>query len=120
MSPIMRSCLGVPGNRCGKLIPASETRCAEHKYEHQRVRDLRRGTPAARGYDRAYRAARLRVLEAAGSICAYCGSPATTVDHQVPVSRGGTGDDDNLVACCSACNSARGGRMGGGGGGRTQ
>jgi 5-methylcytosine-specific restriction endonuclease McrA len=109
---IMRSCLGVESKRCGRLIPPSQTRCEQCQYEHQRLRDQRRGSSAQRGYDRQYRAARLRVLEAAGYVCAYCGREATTTDHVLPVSRGGTADDDNLVACCSTCNSARGARGG--------
>ncbi len=113
---IMRSCLGIDGRRCGRLIPGNQTRCPQCKYDHQRNRDLIRGTPASRGYDRAYRRLRLEVLEEAGYVCAYCGSYADTVDHRVPTSRGGTSDPDNLVAACRSCNSARGGRMGGGGG----
>jgi 5-methylcytosine-specific restriction endonuclease McrA len=114
----MRSCLGVPGNRCGKLIPASQIRCPEHKYQHQRNRDLIRGTPASRGYDREYRRTRLEVLDEAGGICHWCGHPgADTADHLLPTSRGGTSDRDNLVAAHRSCNSSRGGAMGRGQGG---
>jgi 5-methylcytosine-specific restriction endonuclease McrA len=45
-------------------------------------------------------------------ICAYCGSrPKTlTIDHVIPVSRGGKTDFDNCVACCPACNNQKGAR----------
>jgi 5-methylcytosine-specific restriction endonuclease McrA len=115
---IMRSCLGVGSRRCGRLIPANAIRCPECKYLQQRTRDLIRGTPASRGYDREYRRTRLEVLDESGGICHWCGRPgATTADHLVPTSRGGTSDRDNLVAAHRSCNSARGGAMGRGQGG---
>lgn len=36
--------------------------------------------------------------------CVYCGSPATEIDHIVPIARGGTGAWDNLAPICSTCN----------------
>jgi 5-methylcytosine-specific restriction endonuclease McrA len=44
--------------------------------------------------------------------CAYCGSSqkALTIDHVVPVSRGGKNDFDNCVACCRPCNCQKGNR----------
>lgn len=68
MSPVMRACLGLPGVRCGRLIPAGQTRCPEHKYLKQRLRDVERGTPASRGYDAAYRRLRLEVLDDAAGV----------------------------------------------------
>ena len=39
--------------------------------------------------------------------CAYCGGLATTIDHVVPLSRGGTNFEGNLVSACRRCNSAK-------------
>lgn len=39
--------------------------------------------------------------------CAYCGAHAATVDHIVPLSRGGQNSWTNTVACCSACNTKK-------------
>ena len=43
--------------------------------------------------------------------CRYCGIPLTkltvTLDHVIPVSKGGTNDMDNLVASCKPCNHAK-------------
>ncbi len=103
----MRPCIE---SGCPALTRA--TRCIEHERDYQRQRDLRRGTPSQRGYDWTYRSNRMQVLEAGGYQCAYCGAPASTVDHVLPLARGGTSDVDNLVPCCSRCNSSRGGRMG--------
>ncbi|MDU2239953.1 HNH endonuclease [Paenibacillus sp.] len=42
--------------------------------------------------------------------CLWCGAPATTVDHIVPSSKGGSDLPHNLIASCSECNSKRGNR----------
>lgn len=54
-----------------------------------------------------YQANRLRVLKRDDYCCYYCGSPANTVDHLVPLSKGGTHEEHNLVACCTRCNSSK-------------
>jgi len=36
--------------------------------------------------------------------CVYCGGTATSVDHVVPRSRGGSHAWDNVVAACGRCN----------------
>ncbi|MFC5988152.1 HNH endonuclease [Marinicrinis lubricantis] len=40
----------------------------------------------------------------------WCGNPATTVDHMIPSSKGGSDLPQNLLASCSECNSRRGNR----------
>lgn len=42
--------------------------------------------------------------------CAYCGGVATTRDHIVPVSRGGSNIPTNVVPACLSCNSRKGNR----------
>lgn len=44
--------------------------------------------------------------------CIYCGSRtgAMTIDHVIPLSRGGKTDFDNCVACCAPCNRRKGDR----------
>jgi hypothetical protein len=39
--------------------------------------------------------------------CAYCLEPATTWDHIVPVSRGGTSQHGNILPACNHCNSSK-------------
>jgi 5-methylcytosine-specific restriction enzyme A len=43
--------------------------------------------------------------------CAYCGRPtpprALTMDHRIPLVRGGRSTRGNLVPACKACNSAK-------------
>lgn len=47
----------------------------------------------------------LRILHS--DICSFCGKPAGTIDHIVPVAKGGTNDWDNLTAACPSCNSRK-------------
>ena len=42
--------------------------------------------------------------------CLWCGRHATTVDHIVPSSKGGSDLTQNLLASCSECNTRRGNR----------
>lgn len=43
--------------------------------------------------------------------CHYCGRPASpkelTMDHVVPISRGGKSSKANVVPCCKECNNAK-------------
>src|SRR5690606_35566180 len=94
-----RTCLD-----CGAITTAS--RCSECASARQRARDRERGSSARRGYGSAYRRARARLL-AGSPPCYWCGAPATTADHLVPLARGGTSDANNLVPSCEKCNFAR-------------
>ena len=42
--------------------------------------------------------------------CAYCGQPADTLDHILPLVRGGTNYEGNLVPACRSCNSSKSAR----------
>jgi hypothetical protein len=57
--------------------------------------------------------ARLRevVFDRDGTECRYCGDEANTVDHVVPLSRGGTNDLSNLTPACKPCNSSKRDRL---------
>jgi 5-methylcytosine-specific restriction endonuclease McrA len=59
---------------------------------------------------RAVPVTRRGVLRRDGFRCAYCGGPASTVDHVLPRSRGGPDSWENLVACCVRCNNSKGDR----------
>jgi 5-methylcytosine-specific restriction endonuclease McrA len=60
------------------------------------------------------------VVEAHGSECYYCHVPTLidppagkchlerTLDHVIPLSRGGPDDVSNVVCCCRSCNSRKG------------
>ena len=42
--------------------------------------------------------------------CAYCGRPGHTLDHLVPISRGGTSTWLNTVTACGSCNGRKANR----------
>lgn len=54
---------------------------------------------------------RKAVLKKTGGICAFCGKKLTTktmtVDHIIPISRGGTNDLDNLTPLCEEHNKQK-------------
>lgn len=43
-----------------------------------------------------------------GGVCLRCGSEAVTVDHVVPLSRGGKNTISNIQALCLRCNASKG------------
>lgn len=75
-----------------------------------------KGQRAGRRSDREHRAAGLNGRQrrrlrqrwvAQGVGCAFCGGAAETVDHVIPLSRGGSNFEGNLLPACRRCNSAR-------------
>jgi 5-methylcytosine-specific restriction protein A len=110
----VRLCLGLPDEPpCGRFVDVREgSRCPAHAAEFERRRDRARGSPEARGYDWDWRKLRLRVLDRDGWLCQVrlpvCTVDATTVDHVVPLARGGARlDPANCRAACGPCNSSR-------------
>lgn len=60
---------------------------------------------------RDYKRVRAQVLARDGFVCFYCGQDATTVDHIIPIIKGGDPIAlENMVAACRSCNSAKGSR----------
>ncbi len=47
----------------------------------------------------------------AKGVCGYCGQPTPprelTMDHIVPIARGGQSTRGNVVPCCKQCNNAK-------------
>lgn len=67
---------------------------------------------AAPGLSEHRRAQLLRKWRAQGRECAYgCGRIADTVDHIVPLVRGGTNFEGNLAPACRFCNGSKAGRL---------
>lgn len=95
----MRPCLD-----CGR--PTSGSRCPAHQRDYER----RRGTPAERGYDKAWRALVANAISLT-PWCCECGSTDDlTGDHIVPLSKGGRSVASNVRVLCRSCNSSKGGR----------
>lgn len=53
----------------------------------------------------------LRTLNRFGGRCAYCPDPATTRDHIMPISRGGSNYIGNIHPACARCNSSKGAKL---------
>lgn len=49
-----------------------------------------------------------QVLGTYGHSCLACGAPEVTIDHVIPVSRGGRNEAANVQPLCSYCNTSKG------------
>jgi len=47
------------------------------------------------------------LMEQTDGRCVYCGDPATTFDHIIPVSKGGNTTRGNVAPACISCNSSK-------------
>ena len=101
---------------CPALVHEPRERfCAPHRRAHKRDADRRtderRPSSARRGYGRTWRELRKAVL-ASQPLCELCLregriTPATDVDHIVPLRDGGTNDPDNLRPLCRPHHASR-------------
>ena len=55
-----------------------------------------------------WRQRRSIILKMHDYCCVYCGDEANSVDHVIPVEKGGMDNIENLVAACLTCNSSLG------------
>jgi hypothetical protein len=58
-----------------------------------------------------WRKRRRLILKMHDYLCVYCGDEASTVDHVIPTSKGGTDHPLNLVAACQLCNYGMGNKV---------
>ena len=58
-------------------------------------------------YNGQWRKLRKEILRRDQYTCHYCSREANTVDHLIPLIKGGTNHETNLVAACSKCNYAK-------------
>lgn len=49
------------------------------------------------------------VVDESLGLCAYCNDPShLTMDHVMPLARGGAHDTENIAAACGPCNRSKG------------
>lgn len=83
--------------------------CSEALVFKQRSLDRHRGRSKVPGTFRVTVADWMRILKAYNHCCAYCGiSGSMTIDHVLPLSRGGRHCIGNLVPACLRCNTSKG------------
>jgi len=91
-----------------KWAAANKDRVRENERRSANRRRARLRDSCSPGVTREQWAERLRLF---GGFCAYCPRPATTVDHCIPIARGGPDAIDNVVPACRSCNSSKGARL---------
>lgn len=51
----------------------------------------------------------IELINSVNGVCALCGEDKTpSIDHIIPISKGGSDDLSNLQVLCSSCNSKKG------------
>ena len=110
MGPL-KPCLG-----CGRLTPRTRcVTCAREKDAQYdaRHRDLRQQALERDGYRCQCSGCDSCSVPPWSEMMGECRRPATTADHLVPLSHGGTQTLDNYAAMCLPCNSAKRNRRSG-------
>lgn len=96
--------------RCNSPLHASELPVAVRIYSSALKR--KRPTLAMRKYywdvtAAQWQAIRWFIFILDNRTCVYCGGEADTIDHVIPVIKGGSYHPDNCVAACRSCNSKK-------------
>jgi 5-methylcytosine-specific restriction endonuclease McrA len=102
---VMReACYGHCSRSCAKRFkPSRLTRDEQDRKAQRRARE--RAAPGLTQRQRGELLGRWRIQ---GRVCWACRTmPATTVDHLVPLHRGGTNYEGNLAPACRPCNGRR-------------
>jgi len=110
-----------PCDRCGEPIGIGRTKYCSDACQGGIRKELRRQRERDAGpFDRD------SILEEEGYVCCMCGVTVVsggnsmdslednyaTIDHVIPLSKGGTSDRGNLRCCCRRCNIGKGNKMG--------
>lgn len=103
---------------CGIRVECRSQRCRPCQAKAQRVRPdedhrvkRRHREQSAPGLTRYQREQLLARWKKQGRTCTYCASLVETIDHVLPLVRGGTNYEGNLTPCCRSCNGSKGGLM---------
>jgi 5-methylcytosine-specific restriction endonuclease McrA len=89
--------------RCIAVVRAYQKRHPDEHRMRKRAADRRRHGRAVVGPGVTTAQLR-RMIAVYDGKCVYCGADADTIDHVLPLSRGGLHEIDNLVPACSSCN----------------
>lgn len=100
----------------GKVIFMSTDICHFRKIGHSKaVKLYREGKAIVHSENTIYHTAgkrntwvRRKAIDRDNHICHYCEERGDTVDHVIPISKGGKDSLENLVCCCHRCNRLKG------------
>jgi 5-methylcytosine-specific restriction endonuclease McrA len=99
-------------DRRRRLANAEKLRAAASRYrlahlEEYRLASSRRRARESGSGGKLSKSEWLAILTAWNGLCAYCGAPGTSIDHLIPIARGGKHDKSNVVPACKPCNSRK-------------
>lgn len=114
-------------NNPGKVLAANQAYYSSNRENLlEYAKDYAKKNPEIARHNRRKRKARVRsapindltqdqwldILNRFNGLCAYCGScpDNITMDHDIPISRGGSHTASNVVPACLKCNSSKGAR----------
>lgn len=97
-----RSCAGFAKGASRRVADPPKYLTEGHRKQARMKLEL-----AAPGLTQHARQKLLHEWQARGVPCTHCGGACETVDHLVPLNRGGTNYEDNLAPSCRRCNSSR-------------
>lgn len=103
---------------CRALVRSPDSRCPQHKREHQRDADRRRGSARQRGYSSRWdRASKAFLARPGNELCVECLKQDKVVasqctDHIIPHNGNQElfWDENNWQPLCLVCNSRKGNR----------
>ena len=90
----------------GKNITHGLSKTPEYYAEREAKRRIKKRNNNA-AFNLSY-AESLKIVRPKLDYCVYCGSTDNlTIDHIIPIDKGGTQDPKNLIRACRSCNSAK-------------
>jgi 5-methylcytosine-specific restriction endonuclease McrA len=95
-------------NRAAENQRVSAWRAANPEWERARVMRRRARRLGAAGADYTTDALIAARVDMWGGLCRYCGKDYESIDHRIPLARGGSHWPANLVPACMSCNSRKG------------
>ena len=103
---------------CDPCVQIRLKECADAKRVHrpEEAEKTRKGARKARernavGLNQHQRKRLLNLWVSQARECSYCYKSADTIDHLIPLFRGGTNEITNLVPSCRPCNSSKGSKL---------
>lgn len=107
----MKTCLTCSAQSWGQRCKACASKAQLIRSEDDAHTQRLRREKAAPGLTSGQRSKLLARWKQQGKRCTYCLALADTVDHVLPLVRGGTNHEGNLTPCCRRCNSSKAGYM---------